>query len=408
MLTRAIGILAIGTEITDGQIQNTHPKTLSERLKTEFQGLSIAAHLAVPDDRELIFKALDWMHLNCDGWIVTGGLGPTSDDFTRDVLANWSERKLTYHEESWRQIEERLKALGVQNVEANRQQCFYPEGSAIFHNTAGTANGFALEGKRNGKDYWMLVLPGPPRELDVVWRSNDVKAWLSARIPSSPLARQNLFTYQCIGVSEAALGEIVESALSGSTLARGYRAYLPFVEVKLWMPADVEASAADWASKAQLEKAIQPYLASTQGQDLAEKFWLRLQKEYSDLSEVFVIDRDVRGVLSERLLQGLRKCQWGQGDQWERKSAPPTLTSCVAPGKIDRSVRAPWIELRCLDGEALHRWSVKTSFGHSREFRLSFSVPRIEVVNSGGVTAEQRQFSMERAYRMAAEMALVL
>ena len=113
-----VGILAIGTELTDGQTTNTNARWLAE--KCGDLGAEVPLHVTVPDERGAILRALSWMASQTSLLIVTGGLGPTSDDFTRDVIAEWTGLNPEFHPESWAHIESRLTTLGVRIAPANR------------------------------------------------------------------------------------------------------------------------------------------------------------------------------------------------------------------------------------------------------------------------------------------------
>src|SRR5262245_60987652 len=129
--TRA-SILTIGTELTTGQITNRNAAWISERL-TAF-GLEVALHETVPDERVLMLDALRRCSAQATYVFVTGGLGPTQDDFTRDIIAEWAGRKLEFHPPSWKRILDRLGQFGIPVAESNRRQCFFPTGAEIIEN----------------------------------------------------------------------------------------------------------------------------------------------------------------------------------------------------------------------------------------------------------------------------------
>jgi len=294
-LPHRVAILAVGTELTSGQVLNRNAVTLSERVTA--LGAEPVLHETVPDDRELIVSALDRCAAVAGIILVTGGLGPTSDDFTRKVVAQWAGAPLEFDEPSWTRIESRLRALGIPVAQSNRQQCDFPHGSVILPNPAGTASAFRLSVR--GRQ--LIVLPGPPREIEAIWLDQALDSLVASWIPQvRPL---QLRTWQCLGKSEAALGELTESALRGSGLAVGYRAHRPFVEVKVWIPQDSESIARAQPYLLRLEAAIGPWVATRQGADLAER-WLRTLPE---TDSVEVIDLLTAGVFAERCADGLRR-----------------------------------------------------------------------------------------------------
>jgi molybdenum cofactor synthesis domain-containing protein len=285
-------ILAIGTELTTGQITNRNAAWLSERL-TDL-GVEVVLHETVADDRATIRGALD----RCRGLgtliFVTGGLGPTTDDFTRDVVAQWLAKPLQFHEPSWAKINARLTQFGVPVAQSNRQQCFYPEGAEVIVNSQGTADAFTAV--RGEAQVW--VLPGPPNEVAAVWK-NGIEDAVRKRVPS--LKPTRLLTWQCIGKSEAELGEITERALAGSGLATGYRAHRPYVEVKVWVTEEEKREKAAYLEA--LDRAIAPWVATRQGEDLAALLLRELERSL----EVEIVDAATGGILADRLGALLRE-----------------------------------------------------------------------------------------------------
>ena len=113
-------ILAVGTEITAGEILNSNAATLAAHL-TEF-GYVCDLHLTVPDDRDLMAWAIKHAMAEHGLVIITGGLGPTTDDFTRDVIGLVANRKPVWDESSWAAIVTRLNSLNAPTAKSNRQQ----------------------------------------------------------------------------------------------------------------------------------------------------------------------------------------------------------------------------------------------------------------------------------------------
>src|SRR5690606_23196805 len=110
---------------------------------------------------------------------ITGGLGPTTDDFTREAISEWSGLSLEFRQQSWTKIQQRLTDRGISVAQSNRQQCFFPVGSTVFENSEGTADGFhlAVSSKSHARGSELLVLPGPPAEGKHLWESS-IAAWL--------------------------------------------------------------------------------------------------------------------------------------------------------------------------------------------------------------------------------------
>jgi len=235
-------ILAVGTEITNGQIVNKNAAWISAQLNA--LGLKVTMHVTVPDDRPLILDALALAEKQSDLIFVTGGLGPTSDDFTRDLVSQWSQRKLVYHEESWQHIVKRLGSRGFQAGQIQKQQCYFPEGADVLINPEGTANGFTFSLVReagsasptsaSAPSKKVFVLPGPPREIEAIWNLH-IQSWMqeNTRHVDKVITR----AWDTIGVGESDVASKVEEVFAdrptGIFLELGYRVHLPYVEVKV-------------------------------------------------------------------------------------------------------------------------------------------------------------------------------
>ncbi len=283
-------ILAIGTELTSGQITNRNSAWIAQKL--EDLGISAPLHLTVPDDRAAIADALAACEKNSDLIFVTGGLGPTSDDFTRELIADWAQSPLQWNEPAWRAIETRLTQLGVLIAESNRRQCYFPEIATPLPNPAGTAQGFALtvRGKK------VFVLPGPPKEIAAIWEGAIASALATLADHAAPV----LLKWQCLGLSESALGEIVEKIIAGSELKSGYRAHRPIIEVKIWCPR--ESLSAHSALIARLETELAPWIISRGEEDVAQQFVQQLAQFCAEKKLTFRIqDQVTHGALAARV-----------------------------------------------------------------------------------------------------------
>lgn len=295
--TKSVSLLTIGTEITTGEITNGNAAWLSQRLVD--LGYVIALHLAVADDRKMIQSALDVCIGHSSLVVVTGGLGPTSDDFTRDEIARFVNRPLIWHETSWQHIVTRLNSLNTVIAESNKQQCWFPEGSEILSNPEGTAAGFYFDDCRRQIEF--VVLPGPPREIEAIWNLN-LHHRLESRIPQ--IERLLLKRWITIGLSESKVGEIVEEALAGSGLVTGYRSRIPYIDVKVWIPVSrMPEFRTLWSQK--LEVTIAQWLVGRDDDDLATTVWKVCPKDSPHL----IWDQATNGLLAARLYSSKAKSE---------------------------------------------------------------------------------------------------
>ena len=220
-------ILAIGTELTTGQIINKNAATISEKLKSF--GIAVSAHVTVPDNKQIILDSLAFLEDHGELLFITGGLGPTSDDFTRDVVAEWSGLRMIFDPGTWDYIQERLQSRGYTVREMQKQQCYFPEGAEILQNSEGTAHAF----KFSVKNKTVYVLPGPPREIEAVWTSHIQKELARQSIGLTKLVTR---AWDTIGAGESEVAFQVEEILKSRPekyVEIGYRVHLPYVEVKL-------------------------------------------------------------------------------------------------------------------------------------------------------------------------------
>lgn len=279
-------VLAVGTELTDGQIVNSNASWISERVKA--LGPRCALHLTVPDDRRAILEAIDLCAARAELIFVTGGLGPTSDDFTRDLVAEWSALPLEFHEPSWTAVQERLNARDYPVKELQRQQCFFPRGSEVLFNPQGTANGFRLR----ARDRELVVLPGPPHELAAIWNDH-VETWLRERFASlDPVITRS---WDCVGLGESQVVEIAEPIVAGAPVEVGYRVHLPYVEFKISVPRSRLAE--NLAMIAAVDAALSPYAIARDGADAAAAF----ARAVRDEKTLTIEDRVCGPVLLRRL-----------------------------------------------------------------------------------------------------------
>lgn len=165
--TLSAEILSVGTELLLGNTTNTDARDISEYLSE--LGINVFYHTVVGDNPERLTKAVDIAKSRADIIITTGGLGPTCDDLTKQVLASAFGLKMVFHEDLAEEMKRYFKeVLGVEGMtENNLQQAYLPEGCTVFHNEWGTAPGCAFEsgGVR------VLMLPGPPRECNAMFKA---------------------------------------------------------------------------------------------------------------------------------------------------------------------------------------------------------------------------------------------
>jgi nicotinamide-nucleotide amidase len=196
-----VEIINTGTELLLGRVTNTHLGFLAQSLLG--LGLRVDRQVTVPDG-VAIAEALTTAMARADLIIVTGGLGPTSDDITRDAAAEAFGRKLIFHPEILDGIAAKFARRNLIINDLQRPQAMVPEGGVALDNPNGTAPGLIIE---NDKTVAVL-LPGPPGELRPMW-TNEALPWLRKRFAHS-LAPVHETTLRILGMGETRVQILVE------------------------------------------------------------------------------------------------------------------------------------------------------------------------------------------------------
>lgn len=195
--------ISIGTELTQGLTIDTNTAWLSSRLAEV--GVTVRRHVTVPDRRSAIRDAV---REACTAQVVliSGGLGPTADDVTRESLADAVGRPLVLDADALAQIRAFFDKLGKPMTEGNEKQALIPAGGVALANTCGTAPGIRVE-HGNAVIY---AVPGVPRELMVMYEQS-IEPELIARSAGRVLVRRSV---NCIGASEAVVGSQIEDLMT--------------------------------------------------------------------------------------------------------------------------------------------------------------------------------------------------
>lgn len=218
-----IAILATGNELVNGEIDNTNTKFIAEKLVSN--GFLIGFHLIVSDNQLEIECALRFLSSTHDIVIVTGGLGPTSDDRTRFAASKVTESPLVFNEENWQSICAYITKLLLPIPECNRQQAFYPKDSEIIPNAIGTAAGFSLQHQKTR----YFFLPGPPKECLTMFESFILPALIVEHQQEKMFHKY----WRLFGVNEGEIAAKLDEALKSYPLETGYRFDYPYLEFKI-------------------------------------------------------------------------------------------------------------------------------------------------------------------------------
>lgn len=167
-------LIAVGTELLLGEIANTDAQAISECLSK--LGINVFYHTVVGDNPKRLAETLKLAKSRSDLIITTGGLGPTYDDLTKEVICETFGKKLVMHAPSLDRIKAFFNGIGRPMTENNKKQALLPEGCHVLENDWGTAPGCVVE----ADGCMVAMLPGPPRECVPMMRER-LCPYLAAR-----------------------------------------------------------------------------------------------------------------------------------------------------------------------------------------------------------------------------------
>jgi nicotinamide-nucleotide amidase len=194
-------VIAIGDELTTGARLDTNSQWLSAELAV--LGIPVVFHTTATDTLEAGEEAFRIACGRADVVVATGGLGPTADDLTRDVLAAVTGRPLELSAEALVAVESRFARRGMPMPETNRRQALFPRGSRMIPNPDGTAPGLDVDLPRlDGRRARVFALPGVPAEMKLMWRQTVVPALLAMQPDQSTIVQRRI---KCFGAGESAI-----------------------------------------------------------------------------------------------------------------------------------------------------------------------------------------------------------
>lgn len=209
-------ILTVGDELLIGQIVDTNTAWMGEFLSQN--GVQIIGSSTAPDEKDGILHALQHSMQKADIVLMSGGLGPTKDDITKKVLADFFNTPLEFHDPTFQNLTKILARFGRSTTDAHKEQCHLPKGAKILENKMGTAPGMWFE-----KDQTVVIsMPGVPYEMKHLIE-HQVMPRLETKFQSSP----SLYTtIQTAGEGESRLAARIEDYVD-SLPSYMSMAYLP-------------------------------------------------------------------------------------------------------------------------------------------------------------------------------------
>ena len=202
-LSMKISILSIGNELLSGKTMNTNANWLGNSL-TKI-GCRVDKQVVVPDKEKPIINALNFLINDKECCIiVTGGLGPTDDDITREVLFKFVKTESKFDSDYWNKLSKKFKNFGIDIPESNRSQALVPQNGDVIDNSIGSARGFIF--KINGAV--IFSLPGVPSEMKAMTNATIIP-WLKDRVSMAFFSQ----TIRTTGIPESKLIELISSPI---------------------------------------------------------------------------------------------------------------------------------------------------------------------------------------------------
>jgi nicotinamide-nucleotide amidase len=250
-------VLNTGTELLFGSVINTHLSFLAQHLFP--LGLRVQRQSTIPDG-DSIREAITESATRCDVILVTGGLGPTSDDITREIVAELTGRPLQYDDSIFQKIKERFKRRGLKMTDRTARQAYVPEGATVIPNDHGTAPGLYIPA-RNDVPH-LFLFPGPPRELRPMFNTYALPV-LQSLVGEHDLRAK---TYRTTGLGESQVERIVgERLLAIPGLELGYCARMGEVDLRV-----IGSQSAIDAANELIQRELGPYIVTTEQQELED------------------------------------------------------------------------------------------------------------------------------------------
>jgi nicotinamide-nucleotide amidase len=228
-LKKGIGFLAIGSELLDGRVHESNALYAARSLSDH--GVSLAAVIQCDDVESEIHTSLALLSSLSSIIIVSGGLGPTTDDRTREALAQIAGVELYQDDGALADIRAIFERRKRSFNPTNQKQALFPQGATIIKNPIGTAPGFFLETEIGGEGVALVALPGVPKEYTMMFQESvlpfiRMKLGLGSR-PPRELVR-------VFGLPESEIGGRVEALGLDPSLGVSYRAHFPEIQLKIF------------------------------------------------------------------------------------------------------------------------------------------------------------------------------
>ncbi|MDY7040665.1 MAG: CinA family nicotinamide mononucleotide deamidase-related protein [Chloroflexota bacterium] len=285
-------IITTGTELLLGTIVDTNAAYLSQQLSKI--GLDLHFRTTVGDNVQRIAMVLRQALSRCDVVIITGGLGPTVDDVTREAVAEATRRHLTFKEDLWTHIRGLFERWGTTAKENNRRQAFVPQGSIVVENPVGTAPAFIVETPQG----IVISLPGVPHELKYL-TENSVLPYLKDRLQTGEVIIKSKTLHTC-SIGESTIDDLIGDLMTSPNPTVGLSAHPGQTDVRITAKAASEELAD--ALIAEMEQRIGERLGDVIygiDDETAEEVVARMLAERG--LRIAIVETNTAGMIARRL-----------------------------------------------------------------------------------------------------------
>ncbi len=228
-------ILSTGDELRTGALVDSNSAWIAEQL--EAKGIEVVRHTTVGDDMEQLVQALTEIAGRSDAAVVTGGLGPTTDDLSREAAAKAAEVELVRNAEALESLEGFFRNRNRAMAPSNLKQALLPESAVCIRNFRGSAPGFQMYLGR----CLIFFLPGVPSEMKPMLTDGVLPEL--RRVAGTESRFSCIRTFRSFGLNESSAGEKLEGfARAFPQLKLGYRGFFPEIQIKIYASGPEEAA----------------------------------------------------------------------------------------------------------------------------------------------------------------------
>lgn len=328
-------IVTTGTEILLGDIVDTNAAWIAQQLREI--GINLYYKTTVGDNKGRVRGVLEMCLARSDVVIVTGGLGPTADDITRDAIANATGCPLERNDEIIEALRQRFARWGYTMTKNNERQGYMPRGCTVVVNPQGTAPGFIVRVQRQEREAFVIALPGVPREMKAMM-TETVLPFLKDLMGGQGVIRRRIV--RTIGIGESAIDAQIHDLMLGANPTVGTAAHTGQADIRVAARANTvsEAEALIDTMVAEIEARIGQFIYSTTADETIESVVATLMTERN--ATLALLESTSAGTIAARLAPVLAdphllKANWTV----DNENLPTDLARILASGVNEQTAR---------------------------------------------------------------------